>query len=143
MKNVKTFFLMILIAPILSGCGLFKFSPETGMMDRVTIASANQIFPAGFEGFTDEQLLLLLNPDYNLSEKKEQEFSTLSESGKIKQLRVAFRKANTAYNIAHRSQIQDRLIAASNQRCNLYATYLKRVSTIQNAFFRNRGQTTV
>lgn len=48
---------------------------------------------------------------------------------------MAFRKANYEYDLAHRAQIQDRLIAASNQRCNLYTTYLKRVNTYQNGIF--------
>ena len=50
---------------------------------------------------------------------------------------MAFRKANDTkyYDIAHRAQIQDRLIAASNQRCNLYKTYLKRINTYQNGIF--------
>ncbi|MBB1274816.1 hypothetical protein [Psychromonas sp. SR45-3] len=139
-KHIKVLLLFVFILPILSGCGLFNVSPESSVMDRVTIASANQIFTPEFEGFSDEQLLLLLDPNYGLKNtenenENEIEFSNLNSFKKNRQLRRAFKAANDNYKAAHRSQIQDRLIAASNQRCNLYTTYLKRVSTNQNAFF--------
>jgi len=137
-KLSKVLLLFFFILPALSGCSLFNVSPESSVMDRVTIASANQIFTPEFEGFSDEQLLLLLNPNYEINKTesvKETEFSNLSYFEKNRKLRRAFMAANVNYNVAHRSQVQDRLIAASNQRCNLYTTYLKRVSTNQNAFF--------
>ncbi len=157
---------------LVSGC-TFPINPEYGPVQRVTIASADQMLDPSFEGFTDEQLLQLLDPIYNGAslekniknesnnetaegkEGKEQnneelmknqltkseenilskEYSNLTPSEKEKALRYAFRNANqnNKYGVPHRSQIQDRLIAASNQRCNIYTTYLKRVNTNQNA----------
>lgn len=152
------------------GCSsIGRLNPESSFLggDRVTTSSANQMFNPNFEGFTDEQLLQLLDPDNNglaaayiqqsgtsvgahqqndvgaIQEKqtgdnlgeKNKKYSELSDSEKIKALRVAFRNANVGYDLAHRAQIQDRLVAASNQRCNLYTTYLKRISTYQNGVF--------
>jgi len=57
-------------------------------------------------------------------------------SAKIKYLSEAFLEANNSPNATDlRAQIQDRVIAASDQRCNLYMTYLKRVSTYENGIF--------
>ena len=114
--------------------GCSSFGPEKSLLgdNRVTAASANQMFKIGFEEFTDEQLFQLLDPYNNV------QYKTLEEAEKIRHLSMAFKQANTddtKYGIAHRSQIQDRLIAASNQRCNLYVTYLKRVSTYTNGIF--------
>ncbi len=120
-----------LTCSLVTGCS--SFGPEKNLFggERVTTASANQMFDKGFEGFTDEQLFQLLDPDNTCN------YNKLDEAQKIKILRKAFRKANIkkTYGIPHRSQIQDRLIAASNQRCNLYMTYLKRVSTYTNGIF--------
>lgn len=135
MKAFVPLFFYLVAAVTMIGCS--TMDPETNLLGggRVTIASANQIFDPGFEGFTDEQLLRLLDPENKA--KLTGRYSDLSESDKIEYLRKAFREANqeTTYGIAHRSQIQDRLVAASNQRCNLYTTYLKRVSTFTNGIF--------
>jgi hypothetical protein len=135
MGKLNVLFLATLMGITAAGCSMID--PEMNPLGggRVTTASANQIFDGGFEGFTDEQLLRLLDPENkaNLPAK----YSELSETDKIQYLRSAFRKANqeSVYGAAHRSQVQDRLIAASNQRCNLYTTYLKRVSTFTNGIF--------
>lgn len=100
---------------------------------RVTSASVNQMFDPEFEGFNDEKLLLLLDPD---SIGIDEEYSKLSDSNKIKKLNKAFAVANETANKTKRvSEIQDRLIAASDQRCNLYTTYLKRISEYTNGTF--------
>ncbi len=129
MKKSGVTLLFVLIGCVISGCASIR-------AHKVISASANQIFDPGFEGFTDEQLFQLLDPE-NKADLK-QEFEKLSNSEKIKYLRMAFRKANSeqvAYGIAHRSQVQDRLIAASNQRCNGYTTHLKRESQFVNGIF--------
>ena len=135
MKEFLALLLLVVMAITTPGCS--TIDPETNPLGggRVTIASANQIFDPGFEGFTDEQLLRLLDPENKADLSGN--YSNLSESAKIEYLRKAFRKANqeTVYGLAHRSQIQDRLVAASNQRCNLYTTYLKRLSTFTNGIF--------
>ncbi len=133
-KNRMVLFAMLIVF-VASGCSTLanKFGPEESMLggDRVTSASANQMFNSKFEGFDDEQLIYLLDP-VNHAKK----LPNVSED-EINKLRAAFYVANKDYGIgeAHRSQIQDRLIAASNQRCNIYTTYLKRLSTKNNAIF--------
>ena len=123
-------FLIILVVSIISGCATIKsqFGPEKSLFggNRVTVASANQMIDEDFEGFTDEELVHLLHPENpSLSN-----WGNLTDQDKMKALNTAIKNANQYSNTkAHRSQIQDRLIAASNQRCNVYATYLKRMST--------------
>jgi hypothetical protein len=129
MNIIPTLTIITIISTIF-GCTI---SPEKNAFGggRITSASANQMFSDKFEGFTDEELLQLLHPENIV------EYRKLTNSKKIKHLRKAYRFANTHinYGLAHRSQIQDRLIAASNQRCNLYKTYLKRVSTYTKGVF--------
>lgn len=128
--------LVVVIGAILPGCS--TIGPEKSVFGggRVTTASANQIFDPEFEGVTDEQLIRLLDPEDRAQLNKR--YNDSIESEKIEHLRMAFRVANTEtkiYGLAHRSQIQDRLIAASDQRCNLYTTYLKRMSSNINGIF--------
>ena len=105
----------------LSGCSSLNMGPEGSRFGdyRVNPAGANQMFDRGFEGFNDEQLILLLDPDelqkdngkyyYN----NDKEFSDLNPTQKQKVLRQAFRNANKYTDAkAHRAQIQDRLFAA-------------------------------
>ena len=127
-----------------SGCSS-RIDPETNFFGggRVTTASPNQMFSKDFEAFSDEDLLRLLDPEFSITPSGKL-FSDLTPSQKIENLRLAFWRANqkagqedagNGYGRAYRSQIQDRLIAASNQRCNLYMTYLKRISTFNNGIF--------
>ncbi len=138
MKKNRIALFAILIVFVASGCSTLgnPFGPEKSMFgdDRVTSASANQMFNSEFEGFNDAQLIHLLNP-INLP-KDTKDNSSETNQDIVNQLRTAFYYANRYTNgEAHRSQIQDRLIAASNQRCNIYTTYLKRLSTKNNAIF--------
>ena len=114
-----------------------RISPETALFGegRVTTASANQMFEKRFESFSDEDLLFILDP-INKREM-EKKYSDLTSSERIENITSAFRVANRDddYGPQHRSEIQDRLIAASNQRCNIYETYLKRISTYTNGIF--------
>ena len=102
---------------------------------RVTSASANQMFEPKFEVFTDEQLVCLLDPvGYPV------EYKFASETETATSITQAFYHANNGIDNKtadteiqkHRNQIQDRIIAASNERCNLYTTYIKRVDEYQN-----------
>ena len=114
-----------------------RISPETALFGegRVTTASANQMFEKRFESFSDEDLLFILDP-INKREM-EKKYSDLTSSERIENITSAFRVANRDYDYGpkHKSEIQDRLIAASNQRCNIYETYLKRISTYTNGIF--------
>jgi len=141
---MKKFLSLLLVAGSFA-CGCSSMiDPETNMFGggRVTTASANQMFDKDFESFSDEQLLRLLDPES--PPKSPAKFSDLTPSEKLEYLRRAFfsanqkankDEANGGYGRGFRSQIQDRLIAASNQRCNIYMTYLKRISTFNNAIF--------
>ncbi len=145
-KVLATVIFSLLSITILTGCASMRPGPEASLFgdDRVNPASANQMFDRGFESFDDRQLILLLDPDGIEKEKTyihKNEFREHDSSQKLqeiqKALRLAFRNANNEYqnDKAHRAQIQDRLIAASNQRCNLYAAYLKRISSQINGIF--------
>lgn len=125
----------IAIALLTSGCASIV-GPEKSMFGggRVNTASANQMLDVAFEDFSEEQLLRLLDPEDQAQMKSS--YAQLTDSQKIEFLRKAFRAANNYKDApAHRAQIQDRLIAASNQRCNIYTTYLKRISTYNNGIF--------
>lgn len=122
-----------------SGCAAFSAGPEGSRFGdhRVNPASANQMFDKGFEQFSDQKLVLLLDPrSANTLTAQD-----LTPAAIPATLQRAFHNANTQYGRgndkgkAHRSQVQDRLIAASNQRCNLYTTYLKRLSNRTNGLF--------
>ncbi|NJL58810.1 MAG: hypothetical protein HC887_03335 [Desulfobacteraceae bacterium] len=136
---------LVLIVLITTGCSSQRslFNPEVSLFGgkRVTLASANQIFGPDFEEFNDQELRKLLDPENKAKALLNGRFSDSSEGERDKYLlRLAFMIANKEYknnedDVSHRSQIQDRLIAVSNQRCNLYATYLKRVSSYNNGIF--------
>ena len=134
MKKSVITLLLVLIGCLISGCASF---PENSIFGggRVTSAAANQIFDPEFEKITDDQLYLLLDPKN--ADTSYEKFKGSSNSEKSEYLRKAFMNANCegVYGLSHRSQIQDRLIAASNQRCNVYVTYLKRLNTYQNGIF--------
>ena len=141
--KIKTLSL-VSFAFLVQGCS--HLGPESNFLGggRVTTASPNGLFEASFEKFGDEQLLQLIDPR-NLGSLKPNElrnFSKKKRHERIIYLRKAFHNANTIYGApetntakAHRSQIQDRIMAASEQRCNLYETYLKRLSSINNGIF--------
>lgn len=132
MNKKHSVMLAVFVSLLASGCAS---SPEKSWFggDRVNSASANQLFTPEFEVFSDEKLFSMLDPKGNLLKEA---FATLSESAKIKYLSEAFLEANNSPKATDlRAQIQDRVIAASDQRCNLYMTYLKRVSTYENGIF--------
>lgn len=135
---------LMLIGWLVAGCSStdpdkVSRGPEKAWFggNRVTAAAANQIFYPGFEGFSDERLFRLLDPEektsrYLVGTTTPIPFGRLSPSEKERYLRLAFWTANRDYDVELRSQVQDRLIAASNQRCNLFMVYIKRISTYQN-----------
>jgi len=143
MKKFMHLLPIIVGSTLITGC-VTTSSPEGDFTNRVNLAGANQLFSKNFESFDDEKLLYLLDPLHKgmLIQKKLPDVRAMDKPLKEKvtdqeRLRMAFYNANNTnhYSRAHRSQIQDRLIAASNQRCNLYKVYLKRVSTEQNSIF--------
>ncbi|KWT86784.1 hypothetical protein [Candidatus Magnetominusculus xianensis] len=139
MKKIYKVLCVVLIGIMFTGCatsGQSLLNPETSVTGggRVTSSSANQIMSEGFEFYDDEKLFSLLDPE-NKSNLQDKSFSTLTEPDKAKFINLAFFNANKFYEEKHRSQIQDQLKIASDQRCNLYNSYLKRISTYYNASF--------
>lgn len=135
MTKLRNLMLFVSVGFISAGCA--GTTPESSLFGdkRVTTASANQMFDKNFESFSDEKLVSLLDPEGTGSVAG-------SSGGEMAQrLDLAFLHANKVDSSdpskaeARRSQIQDRLIAASNQRCNLYTTYLKRISEYTNGIF--------
>lgn len=122
----------------LAGCMISActtMGPESNLFGdhRVTTASPNQMFDRGFEQFDDDRLFRLLDPGNPI------DFQSLTGDKRISELSKAFLTANTdtppGTAKARRNQILNHLIAASNQRCNLYMTYLKRINTYTNGIF--------
>ncbi|HNC52637.1 MAG TPA: M6 family metalloprotease domain-containing protein [Accumulibacter sp.] len=113
----------VVVGCLSSGC---SFGPEANLFGggRVTTASADQMFDSGFEAFDDEKLFYLLARDSRV------DYQAANDAQKIRILDKAFMEAdgefcpstpNQPCNLPIRcNQILDRLIAASNQRCNLY-----------------------
>ncbi len=131
MGGSRVALLLVLGGCLTSGCvGM----PEKSLFggNRVNTAAANQLFYSDFEEFSDEKLFELLDPEEKVSTGEG--FASSSNATRTQLLSKAFWQANQSGE-ARRAQIQDRLIAASNQRCNLYMTYLKRVSTYENGIF--------
>lgn len=125
--------LISVLGCLIAGCASMV-GPEANLFGdhRVTTASADQIFDRGFEDFNDAKLFALLDPESKIN------FQSLDDDQKLKQLSLAFLNANNDTNQTaknRRNQILERLIAASNQRCNLYTTYLKRINTYTNGVF--------
>lgn len=139
MRNLSRYLYLIIIILILSACE--TFGPEKTLFGegRVNTASANQILDKNFESFSDIGLIQLLDPERTVITNDtfdESYYDKLTLSQKSELLNRAFLQANnSSQNLARRSQIQDRLIAASNQRCNLYSTYLTRLSNFNNSIF--------
>lgn len=122
-----------LVGCMISACS--TMGPESNLFGdhRVTTASPNQMFDRGFEEFDDDRLFRLLDPGNPI------DFQSLTGDKRISELSKAFLTANTdtppGTAKARRNQILNHLIAASNQRCNLYMTYLKRINTYTNGIF--------
>lgn len=88
------------------------------------------MFYPGFEEFDEEKLFRLLSPNDKTN------YQALDSSQRISALSGAFLNANNGQDaVGRRNQILNHLIASSNQRCNLYETYLKRINTYTNGIF--------
>lgn len=142
MKKTCILISLPILVFLFSGCSSVV-GPEKSLFGggRVTPASANQMFDESFEGFNDNTLIELIDPIYlgTWPSNKTQLVDSQRNTNTAERFRIAFYNANNdseyksnGTNTAHRSQIQDRLIAASNQRCNIYTTYLKRISAHNN-----------
>ena len=122
---MKKIVIVIISSLWLTGCANLAEKSVFGGK-RVTSASANQLLDPKIEQISVRDFVYLL--DETSDEWKDQ--------GKthMKHIRKALIVAN-GKGIERRSQIQDFLIIASNQRCNIYKTYIKRISVYNNSIF--------
>ena len=104
---------------VLSGCSGLTDKKEFSLFGegRVNIAGANQMLDPNIETFGDEHLVTILNPD--------REFPA-GKTFTVMDVERAFRDANTKPE-THRNQVQERLILSSQQTCNFYKDYLRRI----------------
>jgi len=118
-------FIIGMVLATLTGCASW---PEGSLLGggRVTSSSANQILDHKIESLSEVDLILLLNPESNVRKAKPASYK--------KYMNEALRKANDAGE-SRRSEVQDYFILASNQRCNLYLSYIKRLSVYNNSVF--------
>jgi hypothetical protein len=128
---------------IISGCGKFNVDPEGSFFGggRVTAASVNQLFPG--DRFEKIDLIDLIDPNglrKNLPDHSDLKDQSLARSKRdtADQDRRELARAYAAFEnypnkTTRRNRIQDRIMSASEQRCNLYKTYIKRVDTYQNS----------
>ena len=157
MSNYKKIFSIACISVVLSGCGWMNIDPEYSSSGggRVTAASVNQILGSDFETFNDEKMLYLLNPKIHKDDNFHKTyfpkgtkagdiaFDKLTDIQKYRVLQGALLEVNEYDNgnfhsekaKARRSQVQQSLISASENRCNLYKAYLRRASTYTNGIF--------
>lgn len=136
---------------VFTGCNTKFQGPEAAVFGdgRVTHASANQLLSNNIEQIDDFELIWLLDPKFSqkIKTKKDQygdeielniiyesEFEKLEDAEKVRLVNLALINANSK-DEKRRNLIQDRFIVASNNRCNLYFTYLKGLSTgVNNTF---------
>lgn len=131
--------LVACLVALLSGCQNWTpTNPESSPWGggRVQIASSNQLLSPDLEQFDDNRLLNLIDP-LNYANTPSHDLSTMSKADREYYIGKAFFHANTgsSYGKDHRNQIQDTLMMSSENRCNVYFTYLKRLSVNSNALF--------
>ena len=125
---------LIAATAVLAGCGvdnaLVKATEDPlKSSGRVTTSGAHQLFDES--SFERVNLPALLDPDDKRAERKP---SATDQAGG--ELELAFDAFYRYPNpLQRRNRVQDRLLAASEQRCNLYKNYLKRVETYQSTSF--------
>nr|VFK00874.1 MAG: hypothetical protein BECKLFY1418A_GA0070994_11283 [Candidatus Kentron sp. LFY]VFK22288.1 MAG: hypothetical protein BECKLFY1418C_GA0070996_11149 [Candidatus Kentron sp. LFY] len=131
----KLFSITIIGVLSLGGCSLVDLHPEStsfGMGDdRVTVAGANQLFSP--ESFEKLDLLYALDPGGKRPLPNPTE--DLSDEQARRELQEAYEIFDTYPNPEYRrNRIQDRIMAASEQRCNVFKTYIKRLDSTNEIF---------
>ena len=133
MKRFKSlgFFIFCCFVLVATGCGFNGNSREFTLFGKgVNIAWANQPFLESIEKFDDARLVAVLDPDDKLNLGKEiLKEKTLTALD----LERAFYKAD-GYDKKgiHWNRIQERLILASQQACNFYKDYLRRIDSYES-----------
>ncbi len=107
-----------------SGCS--KFGPEFGLWGsgRVNPSGVNQLFDKEFE---EIDLITLLDPEGKAKEGITWE--DLSDQEKLSRAFEAFYHEDYGDATRRRNQVQERIRAASDNRCNLYKAYMKNLNT--------------
>ncbi len=134
---------------LFSGCKGKLFGPEWSLFgkDRINTAGANQFFDKSFETIDLAKLLdpkeyaikefNNLKPKDKLASADYKKWNKLSEEDRVAKAIEAF---HSGYNddkdnnslALRRNLAQDRIIAASNNRCNIYKTYLQQAHSRGN-----------
>lgn len=129
----------------LSGCQSVRQPILTPLLStgETNTSASHQLLPeAQLEHIN---LLVLLDPD----DKRKSFASTTPQTSALTRTfssepaeaeSIEFEKALRAFYLydkvtAQRNRVQDRLLAASDQRCNTYKNYLRRVETTQSSLF--------
>ena len=112
----------------IAGCS--KLGPEFGLWGsgRVNPSGVNQLFDKEFE---EIDLINLLDPKGKAKEGITWEY--LSDQEKLNRAFDAFyHEVYAADGRRRRNQVQERILAASDNRCNLYKAYMKNLHTRVN-----------
>ena len=98
---------------------------------RVNVGGPNQMLDPRIERYDDLALIYLLNPNQDMTDKPKN--VRLKDAEWTRALRMAFAKANDR-GPENRDRIQEQLILASNQGCNYYKDYLRRLDSYKSFF---------
>lgn len=137
--SIASFLLrLLLLSSLLSACSVFsdpEYSFIGGGSDRVNSAGVHQMLDASFERI---DLVGLLDPGntksaaYNICDGLSgEERSTC----RIDTALHVFRQSDASKPSEVRNSVQDRLLAASDQRCNVYLVYIQRHYSASNFVF--------
>ncbi len=143
--------LCVLLSLSLQGCSVFQsrgdpeYSVLGGGVDRVSSAGVHQLFGPGFEKVDLVQMLVpegLSEDDTRRCDALAAKGSDLNDGCRIDAAFDQYHRGGAASaqgtplasrdNAATRNVIQDRLIAASDQRCNLFLNYIQRHQSATN-----------
>jgi hypothetical protein len=138
--------IVILLTSIsLSGCSALIKETEDPLKStgRVTTTGVHQLFDEN--SFEKVDLPNLLDPENRRGEEKIGSAAPVLNSSNLsaQNNNITHSPLEKAFNAFYkypiqeqrRNRIQDRLLAASEQRCNLFKNYLKRVETYQSTTF--------
>lgn len=135
LRNIVFGCIIFITQASLSGCGVLIKETEDPLKStgRVTTTGAHQLFNE--DSFEKVNLPDLLDPD-----KKRDDVTPLITTNNSENKTDNLERAFDAFykypnKEQRRNRVQDRLLAASEQRCNLYKNYLKRVETYQSTTF--------
>lgn len=127
-RNSSKFRFLVLSASVLVLTGCENIRNSAWLKGSVTSQGASPLIDT--ESFEKIDLSLLLDPSPEREAMKEDDDLNI----KRKRLSEAFRKFNESVNKSRerRNQIQERIIAASNQRCGQYKEHLQRLDATTN-----------